>query len=123
VDELDTLKPEYMEKLGDDNSKKLRGVMQEHFKAYSPFWFLCSCLSGSKFLETEYVVVCADEAMYTGATSMAVCNEMLGLPFFIRRILVPFVFGPRYAGFWKYSPHPEVSGLSTCTPSFSSLRL
>lgn len=42
TDELQTLTPELMEKLGEEELVRLRKDIETHLMAYDPKWFLCS---------------------------------------------------------------------------------
>jgi hypothetical protein len=44
-DEIDTLRPELIEKIGEKNDREIRKNVQAHLQSYDPKWFLCSAFS------------------------------------------------------------------------------
>ncbi|RXK41904.1 hypothetical protein M231_00625 [Tremella mesenterica] len=86
TDEIDTLTPEIMTHFPQEKDKELRKMMEEHFKAYDPAWFLCSAFT---------------------TVDITLLKEIIPLPFLVRRVLVPFILGPKYSGFWLYSKYPQ----------------
>ncbi|RSH93904.1 hypothetical protein EHS25_006556 [Saitozyma podzolica] len=85
-DEIDTLAPDLIEPMGQQADDELKKIVQSHLRGYDPKWFLCSAFT---------------------AAPMSTIKQLMALPFLVRRILVPFVFGPKYIGFWRYSAYPE----------------
>ena len=44
-DEIDTLSPENIEKVGQKADKEIRDAVVKHLQSYDPAWFLCSAFS------------------------------------------------------------------------------
>ncbi|KAK8869579.1 hypothetical protein IAR55_000146 [Kwoniella newhampshirensis] len=84
--EISTLAPELIEKVGQGVLKEIMSSVEKDYKSYNPSWFLC--------------------AAYTSAP-MDICKQLIPLPWILRRVLLPFVFGPKYRNLWLYAPHPE----------------
>lgn len=46
--EIDTLKPEYFEKVGEENMKEIDGKVTVQMQVYDPAWFLCCAIGESE---------------------------------------------------------------------------
>nr|XP_018263616.1 uncharacterized protein I303_03486 [Kwoniella dejecticola CBS 10117]OBR85774.1 hypothetical protein I303_03486 [Kwoniella dejecticola CBS 10117] len=84
--EIDTLTPDLMDTIGVEGEKEVRTWLIKHLRSYDPSWFLCSTFASVPIVK---------------------CKQLLQLPLFVRRLLLPFVLAPKFRGYWLYAPYPE----------------
>ncbi|GFZ45784.1 hypothetical protein JCM24511_03514 [Saitozyma sp. JCM 24511] len=97
-DEIDSLHPDKIEKVGKKEDERIRSDVLAHLKKYDPAWFLCAAMNRQ---------VAHPPLPHPACLPNEEIKKALPLPWIVRRVLVPFVFGPKHAGAWRYAPYPE----------------
>ncbi|CAD6578401.1 MAG: hypothetical protein TREMPRED_002171 [Tremellales sp. Tagirdzhanova-0007] len=91
LEEIDTLKPELMKKIGEKELKAIDAVVVKSLQAYDPSWFLSS---------------------FMASVHPNIRSVLVPLPYIVTWFLVPFVWSGKNWGFWRYCPYPEVKAHS-----------
>ncbi|RSH91911.1 hypothetical protein EHS25_009281 [Saitozyma podzolica] len=85
-EEIETLRPEFFDSMGEKRYMESEGILVKHLQAMDPTWFLVSCIA---------------------SLPMPAVKGLCELPYPVRRLLVPFMWSGKYWSFWKYTSHPE----------------
>ena len=116
TDEIATLKPEYMEKIGEKEHHAVEKRTEKHLQSYDPSWFFVSALGES----LRRCLVCS---LRSASTDWESGHRLVPLPLFVRKVLVPvslaglpepyvydsqFAWAPKHKQAWRYAPYPEV---------------